>query len=227
MTELADLCRFWPVAAGLADWQVNYAVQGFLDDLGSELIDGGEYHVRAETAKLLQWEVSTGLYDAATRTIARTVIEYSSQGGDKIVFDTIPQCGIVTLARDVRRISTEVVGFVSAGPYPFLDSQVFELAPGETNLEFSAGFSASKSRVECEYPNAGACSVVLTDDLAGFLSSGTNVICQADFAPVSRFADLTFNDVVVQAFKPLWLVMPATADVAMAGLRATFAGKPV
>jgi hypothetical protein len=101
MAELADLCRFWPVAAGLSDWQCNYAVQGFLDDLGCDLIDGAEYHVRSEGPKLLQWEVSTGAYDAATRTIARTVIEYSSDGGNKVHFDVIPQCGIVTLAQDV------------------------------------------------------------------------------------------------------------------------------
>lgn len=227
MTELADLCRFWPIAAGTADWQVAYPVQGFLDDHGSELIDGAEYHVRAEAPKLFQWEVATGLYDATTRTIARTVIEYSSDGGLKIDFNIIPQVGVVSLARDMTRIRSEVVGLISAGPYPFTNQQVFELAPGASNMEFSAAFSTSKSEVECEYPTAGACHVVLTDDLAGFLSSGSNVICRADFAAVSKVAALTFNDVVVPRFKPLWLVMPTIADVAMAGLRATFSGKPV
>jgi hypothetical protein len=101
MAELADLCRFYPVAGGTGHWTVDRAVQGFLDDIGSQLIDGAEYHVRSEGRGLLNWEVSTGLYDAATRTIARSEIDYSSNGGSIVDYDEIPQCGIVTLARDV------------------------------------------------------------------------------------------------------------------------------
>lgn len=113
MTELADLCRFYPVAIGTDDWQVDHAVQGFLDDVGAELIDGAEYHTRAEGRNLIQWEVATGLYDAATHTIARTVIEYSSDAGGKVDFETVPQVGIVTLARDVGSPTTHGLGVPS------------------------------------------------------------------------------------------------------------------
>jgi hypothetical protein len=125
-----------------------------------------------------------------------------------------------------RLVLSDVVGLVSAGPYPFLDAQVFELALGITSVRYYGAFSQSRSKVTCEYPAAAPCDIVFTDDLAGFLSSGTNVICQATISPSSQAADLTFNDTVVPAFSPLWIVMPMTADPTMAGLRALFAGEP-
>ena len=106
MAGRLDLCRFYPVDAGLGDWEVDIAVRGYLDDEQSEAIDGEEYHVRAETADLVQWEVATGVYDLITRTFRRTVVEYSSdggKGGNKIDFTEIPQVGTVILAKDLTR----------------------------------------------------------------------------------------------------------------------------
>jgi hypothetical protein len=104
MAGYLDLCRFIPDASGLGDWVVDHRVQGYLDDLEAGAIDGEEYHIRSETADMLQWEVSTGVYDQATNTFARTTIEYSSDGGiggNKIDFTSIPQCAVVLLAQDL------------------------------------------------------------------------------------------------------------------------------
>lgn len=101
MIGYVDLCRFYPTQSGLTDWTVDSAVQGYLDDLDSGAEDQLEYHIRAESDNLMQWEVSTGVYDLATRTFARTTIEYSSDSGNKIDFGTLPQCAIVLLARDL------------------------------------------------------------------------------------------------------------------------------
>lgn len=117
-----------------------------------------------------------------------------------------------------------VVGFLSEAIYPFTAGQYFELAPGAKGMHFYDTFSNPRSNVQCDYPAAANCTITLTDSLSGFLGLGTNVICQAQMTPASKTATLAFNDVIVPAAAPLWLVMPATADVAMAGLRALFAG---
>lgn len=126
-----------------------------------------------------------------------------------------------------RLVLSDVVGLVSAGPYPFTAGQVFELALGITPVRYYDAFSHARSTVTCEYPAKAPCNIVFTDNLAGFLSTGTNVICQAAISPSSQTAVLTFNDTIVPAFAPLWVVMPMSADQTMAGLRALFAGEPV
>jgi hypothetical protein len=126
-----------------------------------------------------------------------------------------------------RLVRANLVGLVSVGPYPFTDMQTFELAPGETAVHYYDAFSQSRSEVVAEYPTAASCDVIFTDNLAGYLSTGTNVICSAHFEGVAQEATLTFNDTIVPAFSPLWVIMPATADLALAGLRALFGGEPV
>lgn len=125
-----------------------------------------------------------------------------------------------------RLFRASIVGLISEGPYPFTAQQVFELAIGPSPVRYYPAFSAPRSAVVCDFPAAAECEIVLTDNLAGFLSTGTDIICSAAITPASQTAVLTFNDVTVPANTPLWLVMPAIADVAMAGLRALFAGEP-
>jgi hypothetical protein len=126
-----------------------------------------------------------------------------------------------------RLLRADVVGLVVSGPYPFTNGQTFELALGAGPIHYYQAFSGSRSEVTCEYPTAASCDVIFTDNLAGYLSSGSDIICTAHFEGVAQLATLTFNDTMVAAFSPLWIVMPATADIAMAGLRALFAGEPV
>lgn len=112
MVHFIDICRFWPASAGDADWEVDAAVQGYLDDLGAGALDGEEYRLRSESADLTQWEIATGVYDAATRTFARTVINYSSNAGAKVDYATLPQVAIVVLAADLNFPR----GFTGDGP---------------------------------------------------------------------------------------------------------------
>lgn len=126
-----------------------------------------------------------------------------------------------------RLMRSDVIGLLSYATHPFEDTQTFELAPGITPVRYYDAFSQARSSVACAGPAAAPCDVVFTDNLAGFLSTGTNVICRASFLPTSSAATLAFTDTTVQAFAPLWVVMPLVADVAMAGLRALFAGEPV
>lgn len=126
-----------------------------------------------------------------------------------------------------RLFRSNIVGMLSEAIYPFTDGQTFELAPSATRLRFHEPFSQLRSSVKCDFPAAADCTIIFTDNLAGFLSTGTNVICSAAMSAVSQSAVLTFNDTTVEAFASLWLIMPTPADVAMAGLRAMFAGEPV
>lgn len=125
-----------------------------------------------------------------------------------------------------RLYRADTVGMISAGPFPFKAGQIFELAPSTMTVHYYPDFSASRSKVSCEYPTHASCEIVFTDNLAGFLSTGTNVICTATFEGVAQNATLVFSDIIVPAFTPVWLVMPASADPTMAGLRALFAGDP-
>lgn len=117
MSTPVDNCRFVPTAAGLADWTVDQAVIGYQDDLEAEAVDGQPYHVRAENSDGTKWEIATGVYDQATRTFARTTIEDSSDGGTKVDFDTIPECGLVLLAQDLVGMGGSNI-FVDDGPPP-------------------------------------------------------------------------------------------------------------
>lgn len=124
-------------------------------------------------------------------------------------------------------VRAHIVGLTSEGPFPFTDAQAFELALSETAERYYPAFSASRSEVECIFPTAGACSIVLTDSLSAYLGYGTHVICTATFAAHSKAATLVFNDVIIPARTPLWIVMPIPADATMAGLRCLFASEPV
>jgi hypothetical protein len=101
MVGYVDLCRFYPTAMDSADWTVDEAQVGYLDD--TLCIDGETYHIRAETPDLAQWEVSTGVYDKTTHTFARTEIDYSSDGGAKVDFLEMPTCAVVLLAADLLK----------------------------------------------------------------------------------------------------------------------------
>lgn len=125
-----------------------------------------------------------------------------------------------------RLFRDDVVAFISPGPYPFVAQQTFELAMGSTAVRYYQGYSGVASKVAALYPAAADCVVTFTNNLADFLGHGTSVICSAAIAAGQQQAALTFNDTTVPAFTPLWLVMPETADVAMAGMRAVFVGEP-
>lgn len=124
-------------------------------------------------------------------------------------------------------VRAHVLGLTSEAPFPFTGLQTFELALSETDEHYHQDFSLDRSEVRAIFPTAGSCDLVLTDDLARFLGHGDHIICTAHFEGVSQQAALTFNDVFVPAFTPLWVVMPAIADATMAGVRCLFASEPL
>lgn len=126
-----------------------------------------------------------------------------------------------------KLVRSHVVGLASPEPSPFTALQAFELALSETDERYHSPFSDTRSAVTCLFPTSIACSLALTDSLSAFLGYGTNVICTASFAPNANKATLVFNDTIVRARSPLWVVMPAAADPAMAGIRCLFASEPL
>jgi hypothetical protein len=125
-----------------------------------------------------------------------------------------------------KLVRAHLVGLTSEGAFPFTNAQAFELALSETPEHYYPAFSTARSEVNAIFPTAASCDVVLTNDLASFLGAGSNVICTAHFEGVAQRATLTFADVIIPPFVPLWVVMPLTADATLAGLRCLFASEP-
>lgn len=129
-------------------------------------------------------------------------------------------------AKKGKFVRDNITGLWTDGPFPYTASQHFELAKSDTAQHFYQAFSIKNSKVTAAYAPQSALNVILTDSLSGYLGKGKNIICTAHFTPASQTATLTFNDVYVPAFAPLWCVLPATADPAFAGLQALWAGEP-
>jgi hypothetical protein len=125
-----------------------------------------------------------------------------------------------------KLVRAHVLGLTSEGAFPFTNAQVFELALSETGEHFYPAFSTARSEVNAIFPTAASCDVILTNDLASFLGTGSNAVCTAHFEGVAQSATLTFADVIIPPFVPLWVVMPLTADATLAGLRCLFASEP-
>jgi len=126
-----------------------------------------------------------------------------------------------------KLVRYHVLGLNSEALFPFTSFQSFELALNETGEHYFNGLSDLLSSVSCTFPTAGSCDIVLTDNLAGFLGTGANVIGTAHFEGVTQHATLDFADRTIPAHTPLWLVMPEVPDAAMAGLRCLFVSEPV
>lgn len=126
-SSLLDVCRFNPTAGGTADWTYASAVTGYQGPAAAGAVNGATYSLRAESADLSQWELSTGAYDSGTGVFARTTVLYNSSGtgtlqggaGTKINFSTVPRVAIVALAEDLAPIDggAKALGFatVAAG----------------------------------------------------------------------------------------------------------------
>lgn len=103
MTTLADGVRFFATSIGTVDFVDASAVQGYRRGSGV-LIDGKTYRYRAENASLTEFERGYGVWTAASNTLARTTIEWSSTGS-KVSFGTIPQVAITPGPSDIQRQS--------------------------------------------------------------------------------------------------------------------------
>ncbi|MDR3469839.1 MAG: hypothetical protein P4M07_28250 [Xanthobacteraceae bacterium] len=112
--SLADVCRFNPTAGGTGDWTYSSTVQGYQSPALANVQNGLSYRLRAESADLSQWEISTGVYTSGTGTFARTTVLYNSAGtgsapgqsgaGTPVNFSAAPQVAVIALAEDFREL---------------------------------------------------------------------------------------------------------------------------
>jgi hypothetical protein len=103
--SFVDRCIFQARAIGLGDFVVNGAVLGYMTPAQANAVNGATYHAIAQTVdthgNIQQWEISTGVYNAATVTQARTTIIFSSSANAKVNFVQAPQVMLTYLAEDV------------------------------------------------------------------------------------------------------------------------------
>lgn len=104
MASFLNGVRFRPTTAGTGDWTVDEAVQGYLTPANAGAVDGATYRYRAESRNLLEWEIGTSVYTAATQTFTRTV-SLSSNSNAKVNFTRVPDVALVALAEDLSAIS--------------------------------------------------------------------------------------------------------------------------
>lgn len=108
MASLLNVARFTAVSSGTGDFVVSSAVTGYQTPASAAAVDGAQYHYRAESADLTQWEVGTGNYTAGSTTLARTTVLFNSSGTtSKINFSAAPQVAIVALKEDFAGLPTK------------------------------------------------------------------------------------------------------------------------
>jgi hypothetical protein len=99
MASFLNGVRFKPTTAGTDDFTVDEAVQGYQTPVNAGAIDGRTYRYRAESRDLLEWEIGTSVYTAATQTFTRSVL-FSSNANAKVNFTRVPDVALVFLAED-------------------------------------------------------------------------------------------------------------------------------
>jgi hypothetical protein len=111
MAAFLDVCSFAPTLGGTTDWTYSAALTGYQSPAAAGAVNGAPYRVRAESADLTQWEITTGTYNSGTGVFSRTTVLYNSSGtgtgagqsgaGTKINFSTVPRVAVVALAEDM------------------------------------------------------------------------------------------------------------------------------
>lgn len=108
-----DHCIFRAQGTGLGDFIISAPVTGYLTPSQANAVNGATYRYLAQTVdaigNIIQWEIGTGTYTAAGTILARTTIIFSSSGGGKINFSTVPNVLITYLAEDVVTSPTSSV----------------------------------------------------------------------------------------------------------------------
>lgn len=101
---LLNRCIFTPTNGGSGDFVVYQAVTGFLTPAGANAVNGSTYSYAAElrnqAGTIIDWEVGQGAWTAATSTLARTTVLFSSQANGKVNFGGVPRVMITVLSSD-------------------------------------------------------------------------------------------------------------------------------
>lgn len=105
MASFVDGCRFKSSVSGTANFIVDTNAQGFQTPVNAGAVNGSTYRYRAESRDLLQWEIGTTVYTAATQTFTRTPI-FSSNANQKVNFTRAPEVALVFLAEDIALLQS-------------------------------------------------------------------------------------------------------------------------
>lgn len=124
-----------------------------------------------------------------------------------------------------KMIRANIFGLWTAPLFPFKALQQFGCAPADRDITYDPDFSGSYSSVTCTNRPVGEAVVSFTDDLSAFLGYGERLICTATFAPGEDVAALTFNTITVPGGRPIWAIMPASADANFCGVVALIGGQ--
>lgn len=100
-------CAWRAAAGGTEPFTVASALTGFYTPAQCStpaVVEGGEYHYRAESDDLTQHESGKGTYTAGVLT--RDVVYQSSNGGEKVVFSAAPKVRLSIAAQDLEAAPT-------------------------------------------------------------------------------------------------------------------------
>lgn len=102
MTAKLNRCYWQAASAGTGDFVYSETVAGYLSPSNADAVDGETYAQIAEVGSPpTEWEISIGIYDAGSGTVARTAVIESSNGGAKTDFSDPPRVRMgVPLAAD-------------------------------------------------------------------------------------------------------------------------------
>jgi hypothetical protein len=124
-TGFLDLCRFFPVSVGTADFVYSAAVPGCQSPALAGAVNGTTYHYYAVSSDQTQWELGTTIYNSGSLTFPRTTVLYNSLGtgtgsgqsggGFKINFIAIPQVAITLAAEDLIGFLSTIAGSTAGG----------------------------------------------------------------------------------------------------------------
>lgn len=118
------------------------------------------------------------------------------------------------------------VGFYGEGP--FTNAQYYPLSESLCTLQFTAAFSGPRSLIKADAPPSGNVTIVVTDNVASYLGTGGRALCTGTILAGTSDATLTWLEgATVLAGSRMWIVMPLTADPALAFVRAIIAGEIV
>jgi len=171
-----DNCLFVPTAGGTTDFVVSAAVQGYLTPTQASAVDGTTYRYKAQSSDLSQWEIGWGVWTAATSTLSRTTIEFSSNSNLKVSFTVAPNVGIVRSSADMFSMANSLSA-----------NQVLASPNG------SSGVPSFRALVGSDLPNPAASSLGGIKSNAGSTSNwihsintdGTVTLTQPAFTDIS------------------------------------------
>lgn len=108
MTSYIDRCIFNPVSGSTADFVVAKAVQGYQTPAQASATDQSTFTYAAEVknglGQITQWEEGRGVYTAASATLSRATVLWSSNNNSPVAFSTPPNVMITIVSTDVPTV---------------------------------------------------------------------------------------------------------------------------